>query len=249
MERGDYFDRDYAAVVRELYDRGVNNHNPWAVWDLLSPDVAVHRLDTGKTTDGKRAFVQEQARWLDAVPDYQVVVENVVVEGDRAVARLTCHGTPVKPCGAARPTGQSFAISALHEFRFEDGKIVEAWLLDDRMAMVRQLGLLPGSLGGLLRVAGARLRWLVLDRPRTAHGPVVEPDEGAQRVPSRPSSPDPESKTRSDQQTPPADSAVPEPERTTRSTRSTPTTAPEEPETEPESEESAARGEPATPRA
>jgi steroid delta-isomerase-like uncharacterized protein len=156
MERGVYFDRDYATVVQELYTRGLNNRDPRVVEKLVAPDLVVHHLDTGEETRGREAFVQAQAAWLDAVPDYHVTVEEVVTDADRAVARLTCHGTPVKPHEAAQPTGRSFAVSALHEFRFEDGKIAEAWLLDDRMAMVRQLGLLPDSLGDLFRVAGHR---------------------------------------------------------------------------------------------
>jgi steroid delta-isomerase-like uncharacterized protein len=97
------------ATVRELLAEGALGHMEGG--DVVGPD----------------SFLQARSALLGAFPDIQVVVEDVVSDGDRAVVRWSA---------AARHTGAHLGIPASNravQFRgmtwmaFKDGKIVEGW--------------------------------------------------------------------------------------------------------------------------
>jgi len=43
-------------------------------------------------------------------------------------------------------TGKSFIEPIVHRLRFEDGKVVEHWRVENELTMMKQLGLWPDSL-------------------------------------------------------------------------------------------------------
>jgi predicted ester cyclase len=43
------------------------------------------------------------------------------------------------------PSGKRYSIGEIHIFRLRDGKVAEHWHQLDQMAMMRQLGAMPGG--------------------------------------------------------------------------------------------------------
>jgi predicted ester cyclase len=94
---------------------------------------------------GRAGFVATMTKIRTAFPDMTYKLEDVLVDGDRAVLRVTAAGTNSGPLGFVRlklePTNKPVKFEQIHILRIGDGKIVEHWLGQDSVAMFRQLGL------------------------------------------------------------------------------------------------------------
>ncbi len=94
---------------------------------------------------GRDGFVRIQTKLRTAFPDLAYALEDMIVDGDRAVLRLTVSGTQDGPLTFSRlplaPTGKQVRFEQIHIVRVADGKIVEHWAGMDSLAMFRQLGL------------------------------------------------------------------------------------------------------------
>jgi hypothetical protein len=71
------------------------------------------------------------------------VVEDVIAEGDKVVARNTVTGTHQGEYKGLPPTGKSISYSEIFIFRFAGGRIAEIWRVVDVLAQMKQLGMLP----------------------------------------------------------------------------------------------------------
>jgi predicted ester cyclase len=93
---------------------------------------------------GRAGFVATMTKLRTAFPDLTHALEDIIVEGDRAVLRVTATGTNKGPLAFARmpmpATGKSVKFEAIHIVRVAGGKIVEHWMGQDSIAMFRQLG-------------------------------------------------------------------------------------------------------------
>jgi predicted ester cyclase len=82
-------------------------------------------------------------RWREAFPDLRMEIEELLIENDLAATRLTFSGTHMAPWAGAEPSGEHVSMAPMMFFRFEDGKMVELWEVDDQLGFRRQLGLIP----------------------------------------------------------------------------------------------------------
>ncbi|MCL3818094.1 ester cyclase [Aeromicrobium wangtongii] len=85
------------------------------------------------------AVVADQKSIIEAVPDFTWEVQELLVDGDRAAARLVNTGTPEKPWHGVAPTGASFTIVEYAIYRTENGRFVEMTSLHDSAEAERQL--------------------------------------------------------------------------------------------------------------
>jgi predicted ester cyclase len=68
---------------------------------------------------------------------------DLVAEGDTVVGRFTCSATHRRPWRGHLPTGRRFErVEEVSFFRVRDGRITDAWSLEDTYARMRQPGLL-----------------------------------------------------------------------------------------------------------
>jgi predicted ester cyclase len=81
---------------------------------------------------------------LEAFPDLNVSVEDVIAESDKVVIRYTSRGTHQGETGGlGLPTGREIELEGLAMQRFEESKIVEFWDRFDTLSLLQQLGLAP----------------------------------------------------------------------------------------------------------
>jgi predicted ester cyclase len=99
------------ALVYRVYD-AINARDTAAMAELFAPHCISHALE------GKN--VKEGLNMLDQIstvfPDMRFVVEDVLVEGDRAALRVTIHGVPQQPLPII-----------MEMFRIENGQVAEVW--------------------------------------------------------------------------------------------------------------------------
>jgi len=63
-----------------------------------------------------------------ALPDLHHTIEDVIVEGDRAVARFHGDGTHTGEYGEYKATGKVMRYEGIAIFRMEGGRIAEVWV-------------------------------------------------------------------------------------------------------------------------
>jgi predicted ester cyclase len=126
------------------------------IWEEIFPSGDVGRLAEVVAEDsinhGARpdeppglAGVQQTMLWLGRVfSDQRWEIQQVIGEGDVVVVYCTFHGRHTGDLMGIPPTNRVVAQDYVHILRFEDGKAVEHWGVRDDMALMQQLGVLPG---------------------------------------------------------------------------------------------------------
>jgi len=111
------------AVVRRGWELA-NQRNLDALDDVYASDAVIHEPD--QELQGLEELKQYAGTYINAFPDLQFTVEDVIAEGDKVVSRWTARGThqgEIEDFGP--PTGRQFEVEGITIDRFEGGKIVE----------------------------------------------------------------------------------------------------------------------------
>ncbi len=125
------------VVVRRYFEEFHNGRESSILEQIVVPDLLA---PTRQATD----------RLLTAFPDYQVVVEDQVAEGDRVATVWTGRGTHrgewMSPIGPIEPTGEAVTWTATTSLRLTGGKIAEVigtnW---DHLGILQQLGVVTAA--------------------------------------------------------------------------------------------------------
>ncbi|MFF0085877.1 ester cyclase [Streptomyces canus] len=107
---------------------------------LLDPAYLRHGTDPQpQNLDAfKSAIVSTRA----AFPDLSTVIDDIVIEGDRAAIRWHSSGTHVRSFLGVPPTKRRVDISGATFARFEGGRIVEEHVTWDPRALLAALGII-----------------------------------------------------------------------------------------------------------
>lgn len=125
----------FRQVIAEAYNKG----NYSILHDHVNPDFIEHQFGLHATIEGMQGDIQYLRT---AFPDFNLTIEDMVVDEDKLWVRMTARGTNLGGF-MGPPNGKSFEIAVFDTCRFKDGKIVEHWGSPDRFALLAQLGLLP----------------------------------------------------------------------------------------------------------
>jgi predicted ester cyclase len=115
--------------------------------DDLAEVLAEDGIDHGARPDEPQGLVgaQQTMLWLRSVfSDQRWEIRQVICEGEVVVVYCTFHGRHTGDLMGIPPTNREVAQDYVHILRFEDGKAVEHWGVRDDMALMRQLGVVPG---------------------------------------------------------------------------------------------------------
>lgn len=131
------------AKARRTWEEIVPNADVEALAEVIAEDLIDHsaRPDEPQGLAG----VQQSVLWLATVfSDQRWEIRQVIGEGDTVVVYCTLHGRHTGDLMGILPTNRDIAVDYVHIVRFRDGKAVEYWSVRDDMALMRQLGVLPG---------------------------------------------------------------------------------------------------------
>ena len=130
------------ALVRRFYEEVFNKKNLAAIDEFLDPQIIEHALPPGLPTgsEGSRQFI---GMYLAAFPDLYLTTEDLIAEGDEAVARFTLRGTHTGQLMGVPPTDTQVTMTGIQIVRVADGRIAENWVNFDALGMLQQLGVIP----------------------------------------------------------------------------------------------------------
>jgi len=127
------------ALVRRVYEEGLNRGNLAVLDELLGEDLVDHSLFPGRET-GRESFKRRFTLVRTAFPDATMTVEDAMADGDKVICRWTLRGTHAGPFGSVPPTGRSVVVTGINITRIAGGKIVEHWANFDHLGLLQQLG-------------------------------------------------------------------------------------------------------------
>jgi|SRR5579859_5574096 len=133
---------DHKRLVQRVYEEFTNQRQLDLADALFSPDFVDHGAPA--TRRGAEGVKETTRAFLAAFPDFKFEIEAMVAEGDQVHVRGTISGTQQGAYAGLPASGKHARWSAMDDFRFENGKIVERWTERNRIALLKQLGALPG---------------------------------------------------------------------------------------------------------
>jgi C-1 hydroxylase len=129
------------AIVRTFLDL-------WKRKDLIgmssfwAPNM-VHYARTG--TYGPNDVMQLISGFIEAFPDLEFEIEEMIAEGEYVTTRLRATATHKHDFMGIIATGRSINCSAMGMVRIQNGKIIEHWSVMDEIHLLQQIGLIPES--------------------------------------------------------------------------------------------------------
>ena len=106
---------------------------PYEIDNLLS-ETEPAKVDPA----GMRQHIQE---WIDAFPDLQLAVVDMIAEGGKVVLLWTMKGTHQSEYRGKEPTGNRINVNAVALFRLKDGKLRGHSVMVDALTLHQQIGL------------------------------------------------------------------------------------------------------------
>ncbi len=139
--------QEQKRLAERLYVEVFGRGNFLAADEILSPACVTHAGDAEPAV-GTDSIKRQATVLRTAIPDLDTRLEDQIAEGDRVASRWTGSGTNTGELRFGErvvlATGRPISFGEIRIDRFEDGRIVESWLIPDRLALWQQLGLLPG---------------------------------------------------------------------------------------------------------
>ena len=133
---------DHAATIRHVYDL-ISAGDIDGFGELVAEDFVEHEETPGlePTKEGVKQFFH---MYKTAFPDLRMEAQDILVSGDKVVARARATGTHQGEFLGMSATGKSFDVQLIDIIRFgDDGLAREHWGVFDALAMMQQLGVIP----------------------------------------------------------------------------------------------------------
>jgi predicted ester cyclase len=89
------------------------------------------------------AAKQGAASFRRGFPDVISIIEDLIAEGDKVVARWRSRATHQGDYMGIAPTGNEVEFTGISFYRIEGGKIAQSWNIEDQLGLMRQIGAFP----------------------------------------------------------------------------------------------------------
>ena len=129
------------ALLRSVLEEVLNQGKINLIDNIYDENIVAHAFpDEIRGRDGVRKMF---TAYRNAFPDIHFTIEELVAEGDIAVARWTARGTHQGDLMGISPTGKKITMTGITMIRVKGGKIVEGWTNRDALGLMQQLGAVP----------------------------------------------------------------------------------------------------------
>jgi len=132
------------AVVRRLIDEVWNQRAFDVLDELFAADAIISESGVPFPIRGPLCAKEGIGVACAAFPDVRVSIEDIIAADDKVVVRWSCHGTHRGEMQGIPPTNRPMTMTGIAIYRFAGGKIVEEWMENNTVGMLRQLGVIPG---------------------------------------------------------------------------------------------------------
>ncbi len=120
-------------MVLQAVEEIFNKQNPDAVDEYHTANFINHDPNLPQIRT-----LEEYKQWIGALktayplPDYRVLTDDIIAEGDRVMMRWTCEST-----------GKEATFTGATVYRLVGGKIAECWWIYDMLGALQQVGVIP----------------------------------------------------------------------------------------------------------
>jgi steroid delta-isomerase-like uncharacterized protein len=128
------------AVVRrwfEAFNRGDFN----AGAQVLHEGHVLHA--PGGDARGPEGWKEFARMYRTAFPDCELVIEELLADGDRVIIRFTARGTHGGVLAGIQATGRRVTVPSILICQVSNGKVIESWQTFDQLAMFQAIGTIP----------------------------------------------------------------------------------------------------------
>jgi steroid delta-isomerase-like uncharacterized protein len=133
---------NHAATMRRAYDM-LNAGDIDGFGELLADDFVEHE-ETPGLAPPREGVMDFFRMYRTAFPDLRMDPQDVLVSGDKVVARVRATGTHQGEFMGIPATGKRIDVQLVDIVRFaDDGCAHEHWGVFDAMTMMQQLGVVP----------------------------------------------------------------------------------------------------------
>jgi steroid delta-isomerase-like uncharacterized protein len=131
------------ALVRRWFEEVWNKGRAEAIGEMFAADGIAHGLsgDAESPLKGPANFKPFHETFRGAFPDIEVIVEDMIAEGDKVAARCSVRGKHGGDHLGVTATNASVDFSGICIVMIANGKIVEAWNNFDFLKMNQQIGI------------------------------------------------------------------------------------------------------------
>ena len=127
------------ALVLQLYEE-LGKGNIEKGFEVCAPDYRLYFPSNTGTPLTKEQNLEIALQTFQAFPDTVYEIKDIVAVDDKVIVRGVDIATHTQEFQGFPPTGKKLEVSWLIIFRFEEGKIVEAWQEFDSLGWMQQLG-------------------------------------------------------------------------------------------------------------
>jgi steroid delta-isomerase-like uncharacterized protein len=133
---------DHASTMKRIYEL-ISAGDIDGFGDLVAEDFVEHE-ETPGLEPGKEGVKQLFRMYKAAFPDLRMEAEDILVSGDKVVARVRGTGTQQGEFMGMPATGRSIDVQLIDIIRFgDDGLAHEHWGVFDALTLMQQLGAIP----------------------------------------------------------------------------------------------------------
>jgi steroid delta-isomerase-like uncharacterized protein len=111
--------------------------------DALMASDYIYRSPGMPEMRGPEGFKQLVSMFRTAFPDLNMVIDDMLADGDKVAFRWTGTGTHQGDLMGIPPTGKRVTTTGLVISRFAGDKVVEDYEIIDTLGMMQQLGIVP----------------------------------------------------------------------------------------------------------
>lgn len=133
-----------AKVIGDQYVKARNEVNLSLLDEIMDPQIVVHDSSQPETMVGLNALKNQYTFSHTAFPDFHMMLDEMIVKGDKIVWLWTLTGTHTgpfhTPLGDLPPTGKKIRFSGVAIDRVVNGKVAEEWVFFNVLDLLMQLG-------------------------------------------------------------------------------------------------------------
>lgn len=148
------------AIVRRFWEEAWNKARLEVIDELYAPDHVLRAewqnplLGGARTESGSEVAKRVITMWRTALPDFHVVIDRQIAEGDKVMTQHTSVGTNLGPFMGIPPTGKPGTVTGMTINRLAGGKITETWTQWDSLGTLQAFGIIPRMAPPVTRAPG-----------------------------------------------------------------------------------------------
>ena len=120
------------------------NENKNLITEFIATVFNTHDVDALPRFVSNDRLIGAARGLVTGVPDVQITIQHVIVEGDLVAVRMAGQGTHTGLWRGLQPTGKPGEAACNAHYRVANGRIVDFWVMWDWLSIMRQLGAVTG---------------------------------------------------------------------------------------------------------